>query len=158
MDSNHGELDRVTQSGAISRVIDISAKVGHVVPTAIAYDGNFYVGTLGTFENNFQAMVLKITPSGQTQVVISGLTSILGLVVRHGTIYVLENEGGFPVPCAGRVLRVNKSGHLAKAVEIASGLMLPTAMTLGPDDALYVSVNGFGFPPTFGQVVRIQID
>src|SRR2546430_7462026 len=35
MDSNHGELDKVTQSGKISRVVDISAQVGHVVPTAI---------------------------------------------------------------------------------------------------------------------------
>ena len=38
MDSNHGELDRVTRRGAISRVVDISAKVGHVVPTAIEPD------------------------------------------------------------------------------------------------------------------------
>jgi len=30
MDSNHGELDRVTPDGSISRVIDISAAVGHV--------------------------------------------------------------------------------------------------------------------------------
>ena len=39
MDSNHGELDRVTPDGAISRVIDISASVGHVVPTALAQRG-----------------------------------------------------------------------------------------------------------------------
>jgi hypothetical protein len=36
MDSNHGELDKVTQDGSISRVIDISAAVGHIVPTALA--------------------------------------------------------------------------------------------------------------------------
>jgi hypothetical protein len=40
MDSNHGELDRVTTSGAISRVADISALVGHVVPTAITHVGH----------------------------------------------------------------------------------------------------------------------
>jgi hypothetical protein len=39
MDSNHGELDRVTPSGKISRVVDISAQVGHVVPTAITTKG-----------------------------------------------------------------------------------------------------------------------
>src|SRR5206468_2030414 len=33
-------------AGAISRVIDISASQGHVVPTAIAYHGNFFVGNL----------------------------------------------------------------------------------------------------------------
>jgi hypothetical protein len=40
MDSNHGELDRVSTSGSISRVLDISAVVGHVVPTAIIPTGH----------------------------------------------------------------------------------------------------------------------
>jgi hypothetical protein len=40
MDSNHGELDKVTQDGSISRVIDISAAVGHIVPTALAVPGS----------------------------------------------------------------------------------------------------------------------
>ncbi len=42
MDSNHGELDKVTPAGAISRVVDISADLGHVVP-----DGAFYVSEQG---------------------------------------------------------------------------------------------------------------
>ena len=33
MDSNDGKVDRVTRARTIRRVIDISAKVGHVVPT-----------------------------------------------------------------------------------------------------------------------------
>src|SRR5205823_14503778 len=49
MDSNHGELDRVTTAGAISRVVDISAKVGHVVPTALVHHGVWYIGNLGLF-------------------------------------------------------------------------------------------------------------
>ena len=41
---------------------------------------------------------------------------------------------------------------------IASGLFLPTAMTFGPDGALYVSNVGFGPPPNgLGQVLRITI-
>ncbi|MBS0473922.1 MAG: ScyD/ScyE family protein, partial [Proteobacteria bacterium] len=43
VEPNHGEIDRITTSGAISRVIDVSAYAGHVVPTALAYHGNFYV-------------------------------------------------------------------------------------------------------------------
>jgi hypothetical protein len=39
MDSDHGELDRVTPDGSIRRVIDISSVVGHVVPTALALVG-----------------------------------------------------------------------------------------------------------------------
>ena len=55
MDSNHGELDRVTPRGNISRVIDISAKVGHVVPTALLPIGGdarnpaMFIGNLGVF-------------------------------------------------------------------------------------------------------------
>src|SRR5438309_6534814 len=49
VEPNHGELDRITPEGQISRVIDISASQGHIVPTAIAYHGNFYVGNLHLF-------------------------------------------------------------------------------------------------------------
>jgi hypothetical protein len=49
VEPNHGELDRITPSGQISRVTDISASQGHIVPTAVAYHGNFYVGNLNTF-------------------------------------------------------------------------------------------------------------
>jgi hypothetical protein len=47
MDSNHGELDRVTRNGSISRVIDISAVVGHVVPTALAFRRHLFISNLG---------------------------------------------------------------------------------------------------------------
>ena len=41
---------------------------------------------------------------------------------------------------------------------VASGLFLPTAMTFGPDGALYVSNVGFGPPPNgIGQVLRITV-
>jgi hypothetical protein len=157
VEPNHGELDKITPDGEISRVVDFSATFGHVVPTAIAYNGNFYVGTLGTFDNNFNGMIIKVTPSGQTQVVLSGLSSILGIAIREGKIYVLENQGGFPALCSGRVLRVSHSGNLDKIDVIATGLQHPTAMTLGPDGNLYVSNFGYGFPQGAGQVVRINL-
>jgi hypothetical protein len=158
VEPNHGEIDRISPNGAITRVVDLSAEFGHLVPTAIAYDGNFYVGTLGTFENGFRGMVIKVTPSGQTSVVLDGLTSITGLAVDGGSIYVLENEGGFvAAPCAGRVLRVPRSGNLAKADVVATGFFFPTAMTLGPDGNLYVSNFGYGFPAGAGEVDRVEL-
>ena len=158
VEPNHGEIDRISPSGTITRVADVSAKFGHIVPTAIAYDGNFYVGTLGTFENGFLGMVIKVAPSGQMKVVLDGLTSITGLVADHGSIYVLENEGGFvAAPCAGRVLRVPRSGNLAQADVVASGFFFPTAMTLGPDGNLYVSNFGYGFPAGAGEVDRVTL-
>jgi hypothetical protein len=159
VEPNHGELDKITTDGKISRVVDISASQGHIVPTAIAFHGNFYVGNLNLFPIvDGSSKVLKITPSGQLKVVVEGLTTVLGVAFDHESrMYILENTTGnpFPTPFTGKILRVNHSG----AVEtIASGLSLPTAMTFGPDGALYVSNIGFGpLSIGLGQIVRVEV-
>jgi hypothetical protein len=161
VEPNHGEINEITPDGQISRVIDISASQGHVVPTALAYHGNFYVGNLGTFpvtpgtEN-----IYKVTPSGQIKVAASGLTAVVGVAFDHnGTMYALETDtvAGEPGPGAlgsGKVVRITNAGP----VVVASGLSFPTAMTFGPDGALYVSNIGFGAPPLgLGEIVRIDL-
>lgn len=158
VEPNHGELDAVSPSGAIRRVVDISAWEGHIVPTAVAYHGNFYVGNLNTFPIvDGSSKILKITPSGQVATVVTGVTTVLGVAFDHqGYMYILENTTGnpFPTPGTGKVLRVTDWGLQV----IASGLFLPTAMTFGPDGALYVSNVGFGPPPIgLGQIVRITV-
>jgi hypothetical protein len=160
IEPNHGELDVIDPAnGSIRRLADISVTQGHNVPTALAYDGNFYVGNLNTFPiTDGSSKVLKITPSGQVQTYAAGFTTIVGLAFdgQH-RLYVLENTTGnpFPTPGTGKVLRIEHSG---KVVEIASGLFLPTAMTFGPDGNLYVSNVGFGPPPIgLGEVVKITI-
>src|SRR6266446_8241306 len=66
VEPNHGELEKITASGQISRIADISASQGHIVPTALAYHGNFYVGNLNTFPVvPGSSHVFKITPSSQ---------------------------------------------------------------------------------------------
>lgn len=158
VEPNHGELDVITTNGQISRVVDISATEGHIVPTAVAYHGNFYVGNLHTFPIvPGSSKILKITPSGQLETVVTGLTTVLGVAFdREGFMYILENttDNPFPTPFTGKVLRVTDAG----LEEIATGLFLPTAMTFGPDGALYVSNIGFGPPPVgLGQIVRITV-
>src|SRR3569833_470784 len=75
VEPNHGELDVVSTDGAVRRIADISATQGHIVPTAIAYHGNFYVGNLNTFPiQDGSSKILKITPSGQVETVVTGLT------------------------------------------------------------------------------------
>jgi hypothetical protein len=157
VEPNHGELDVVSTDGTIRRIADISATQGHIVPTAIAYHGNFYVGNLNTFPiADGSSVILKITPSGEVKTMVSGLTTVLGVAFdNQNRMYVLENTTGAgnlnPTPGTGKVVRV----HGNSLEEIATGLSLPTAMTFGPDGALYVSNWGFG--PPMGQIVRITV-
>lgn len=157
VEPNHGELDRVTADGAISRVVDISASQGHIVPTAIASHGVFYVGNLNTFPIvPGSSKILQITPSGQIHIVATGLTTVLGVAFDHrARMYALEMTAtaGFPAPAAGALVRITGG----KKETLVSGLDFPTAMTFGPDGALYVSAFGLG-PPGAGEVLRIRID
>jgi len=132
VEPNHGELDKITPGVGISRVVDISASQGHIVPTAMAFhNGNFYVGNLNTFPIvQGSSKVLKITATGQITVLRGNLTTILGLAFDSaGRLYVLENTTGnqFPTPGTGKVIRIELTGNRTL---IASGLFLPTAMTL----------------------------
>jgi len=80
VEPNHGELDVISPDGMIRRVADISATQGHFVPTAITYHGNFYVGNLHTFSiQEGSSKILKVTPSGQVETVVTGLTTVLGV-------------------------------------------------------------------------------
>jgi hypothetical protein len=158
MDSNHGELDRVTPNGAISRVIDISASLGHVVPTALAHRGALYIANLGVFDASDGAgdeHVYQLTGHGTLKVRATGLEKVLGLAFRRGKLYALEmsTTAGLPTPGTGAIVRVEPHGP---AQTVFSGLTLPTGMTVGPDGAFYVSDHGFGFGAGDGQILRIQ--
>ena len=159
VEPNHGELDKITTTGTITRVADISASQGHIVPTASAYRlGAFYVGNLNTFPIvPGSSKILRITPTGSVQVAQTGFTTVLGLTFdKLGRMYVLENTttAGGPAPGEGDIVRVTGS----KREVLVSGLSLPTGLTFGPDGALYVSNLGFGLPPNgSGQVLRIRL-
>lgn len=162
VEPNHGELDRITTTGSISRVADISATQGHIVPTAVAYHaGSFFVGNLNTFPIvPGSSKILLVSGSGTVLQIAGGLTTVVGVTFdNRGRMYVLENSvnSGFPTPGNGKIVRV--VGNRQQV--IASGLALPTAMTFGPDGALYVSNWGFGPPPSLpngpGQVLRITV-
>lgn len=160
VEPNHGEVAKITANGKVSRVIDISASQGHIVPSAMTYyRGNIYVGSLGVFPQIVgSSNIYKISPGGQISVVTGGFNMVLGLAFdTRGRMYVLEMTAGnpAPVPNTGRVTRVDLSG--AREV-IADGLFFPTGMTLGPNGDLYVSNVGFGPPPVgLGQVLKIDL-
>lgn len=159
VEPNHGEMVRVTPSGQISRVIDVSATQGHIVPTVVAYNGNFFIGNLHTFPIvEGSSNIFKVTPSGQIKVWASGFTTILGILTdQQRRIYVLENtamSSPGPMPNSGKIIRLDNSG---KREVIADGLNLPTGMTFGPDGNIYVSAVGFGAPDGAGEILKVTI-
>jgi hypothetical protein len=164
VEPNHGELDRITRHGAITRVIDISASQGHVVPTVVAQHGVFYVSNLGQFDPdqlNTQS-VFKVTPSGNIKVVATGLSKVLGLAFdRRARLYVLETSFSTsdpgPVPGTGRLIRILPNGKQQIVIDSTSGLLVvPTGLTVGPDGALYISNFGYGAPAGMGQILKVE--
>ncbi len=160
VEPNHGQLIKITKSGDISQVADISASQGHIVPTAITvHNGNFIVGNLNTFPHvDGSSNIYKITPNGQVSVWASGFSTVLGVAFDdEDRLYVLQNFTGnpFPTPGTGNVVRVNPSGSRDT---IVSGLNLPTAITFGNDGKLYISNWGYG-PPAIGggQVLQVTL-
>jgi hypothetical protein len=161
VEPNHGEVVRISpDTGAISRVVDVSASQGHIVPTAIAYRGSFFLGNLGTFPVvPGSEKLFRLNPSGHLKQWASGLTTVLGLAIDgQGRLYVLESmtAPGGPGPAelgTGMIVRIDHSG--AKTT-IASGLSFPTGMTFGPDGALYVSNLGFAGAGA-GQILKVTV-
>jgi hypothetical protein len=166
VEPNHGEIDRIIPNrwggATVRRLIDISATQGHIVPTVLAHHGDFYVSNLSTFPLVPGASkILQITPSGHIARTFGHLTGVLGIAFdRWGRLYALENtvcptaDPCGPTPGTGALVRVKPNGDVET---VASGLMLPTGMTIGPDGAFYVSVNGFGFPAGAGEIARIAL-
>ena len=159
IEPNHGELVQITPVGTITRVVDYSAIYGHIVPTALAYHGNFYMGNLLTFPIVAgSSAIYKTTPSGSTKVDTPGFTTILGVTFDgRDRMYVAEMSpaNGNPTPFIGTVTRVDPSG--ARTV-LASGLAFPTGLTFWSGRSLVrLQFFGFGFPAGAGQIMRVTL-
>ncbi len=172
---NHAQIFKVTPEGATRLTYDYSFHLGDVTPTSIAFrEGNLYVGNLGIFpirtttervttlsKNVFfydTAPGFQPKPSevGHLQLAASraGFTTIVSLKFGpDGLLYVLElsDAAGNPTPGMGKVVRVNTNGKLE---DVVVGLNVPSGMTFGPDNALYISNWGAGGP---GAILRIVV-
>jgi hypothetical protein len=162
-EANHGAVNRVNLDGTVTRLVDVAALVGHITPTAIAAgpDGNIYMGVIGEFPYlDGTAAVFQITPNGDMSVLDNNMTAVVDLEFdSQGTLYALETFTGnvpFPPffnPNSGRIRRLSETGWET----VVSGLTNPTAMTFGPNGALYVSHKGHGFGTAAGQGEILKI-
>jgi hypothetical protein len=139
----------IRPAGRISRVIDIPARQGHVVPSALVHHRGTYIANLGVFDpsdGTGDEHVWRLTPHPTLRVHATGVEKVLGLAFRDGKLYVLEmnTTAGGPTPGTGAIVQLGPSGPVKT---IVSGLTFPTGMTVGFDEAFYVSNQGLGFGP-----------
>ena len=99
-------------------------------------------------------------PDGTVSDVWTGLTTVTGLAVASdGTLYALEMSTGntdqppFLQPGSGKILRMTGADS---SEEVASGLMFPVSLNIGPDNAFYVSMPAIGANDGSGSIVRIE--
>jgi plastocyanin len=162
VESNSGQVLKVTPDGEATRVADLSE--GHPVPTGIAHapDGGVYIGFLTPAPyTDGSSKVVKVMPDGTVTDVWTGLTMVTALAVgTDGTLYALEMATGnidnppYTLPHTGRVVRQTGPDSLA---EVVTGLDLPIAMAMGPDQALYVAFPTFGSDPPIGGILRADL-
>lgn len=175
VEPNHGQIFRITPWGDITEVMDVSKAEGHIVPTSVAIrKGEIFVGNLGTFPVTPNASKIITLAPGCRGERTPGLDncdnfSSLGVVGSRagfatvvavdfgpdGLLYALElsPQAGYPTPGVGDVVRINRNGQIQ---QVATGLVVPTGMTFGPDGKLYVS-NAGAAPPGAGSIVKIDI-
>jgi hypothetical protein len=166
---NHQVIEQITTHGRVTRVLDMSEnsltrtpKPEWIGPASLSvHDGDLYFGALGPFPiEPGQEQIWKLTPDGQLSVYANGLTAVLGTTWDDkGRLYALESmtAADFPGPSqvgTGKVVRIDPDGTQTTIVE---GLDFPSAITFGPDHALYISNWGFAGGPGMGEIVRVAI-
>jgi hypothetical protein len=158
IEPNHGRLLRINltegQGPRIEQLSDLSAPLGHIVPTSVAsLDDRFFIGNLGLFPIVVGSSKLyQVTHNGFVIDYWGGFTTIIDVQKdSQGRLYVMEfsSAAGFPDVGQGRIIRIANG----TAEEIVRGLNVPTAMALDRHDDIYVSDLGAA-PGTAGRILR----
>jgi hypothetical protein len=129
------------------------------VPTAIAIgsDGAYYIGEFSGFPFlEGVARIFRLIPGQAPQVYAEGFTQIIDIApAPDGGLYVLEHASQSLLSGNGSGALIHLSPSGQRTTLVSDGLVLPTAMTIGSDKAIYVS--NYGSSAGIGQVVRIEI-
>lgn len=175
VEPNHAQIFQISPGGATHLTYDFSFPFADVTPTTAAFrEGNLYIGNLGIFParteterittlsrdvsffDNTPGLETKPSEIGKFRLASShaGFTSIVSIKFGpDGLLYALEFSAanGYPTPGAGKVVRLNRKGVIE---DVVTGLTVPSAMTFGPDSALYIS-NAGAAPAGAGQILRV---
>jgi hypothetical protein len=168
VEPNHGLLVSVCPvSGRVTLVRDLLATFGDHTYTALAADrGDLYVGTLGRIawtpgvfppvpdlDASFTAGIYRLSRNGAATQVADGLKAVLGVAFdRQHRLYALQSP--VFVPGTGSLVRQRDGGGWETVV---SGLTFPSALTLGPDGAFYISECGYHCAPGEGRILRVSV-
>ncbi len=166
-DAGANALLQISLNGAISPLAVFPTRTaegpgGEVemesVPTSVVEgpDGSLYVGELTGFPfPEGEARVYRVPAAGGTPVVVAdGFTNIVDIAIGpDGAAYVLEHDadGILGPETTGRLTKI---GLFGTRTELAAGeLVAPGALTIGPDNTVYVTTNSASAGT--GEVVRI---
>jgi hypothetical protein len=90
----------------------------------------------------------------------TGLTTVTGVAVGDdGALYAIEMSTGnteeepFLTPGSGRLVRQTGPDSMEA---IASGLMFPIALDVGPNGALYIALPALGADDGSGQIIQVD--
>lgn len=128
------------------------------VPTSVVEgpDGSLYVGQLTGFPFPAGGARVYRVPAGggEPEVVAEDFTNIIDIAIgEDGSAYVLELDvNGLLAP--GTMGRLTKIGAFGSRTELGAGALdAPGGMTIGPDNAIYVTTHSTSAGG--GEVVRI---
>jgi hypothetical protein len=159
-DANNGLVLTVALDGTVAVAADLFGEDPVLTGIALAPEGGVFVGTL-TSEPYLDgtAKVVHVAPGGGVSEVWMGLTAVTGVALGPGgDLYALEMSTGntaeppFLRPHSGRLVRQAGKRRLE---EVATGLLYPVAVDIGPDGAFYVAQPAFGAHDGSGVIVRI---
>jgi plastocyanin len=159
-DGNYNRVLEATTDGQL-RILAWWENSPVTVGAAAGPDGNLYVSQFSPAPYNpGSGRIDRIAPDGTVaEGVVTGLTTPIDVAFApDGTMYVLRYAAEFSpelkryIAFGGEVQRVRPDGSIEPVV---TNLVFPTAMTFGPDGALYVTNYGNESNKGEGQVLRV---